>query len=616
MNLKIKPHIIEILIGAVLGAGASLACASVLLVLTHTPLPSLWPVTIKSLPSAWQRLVGGLLDGAVLAGAILGGWYAAHQTEIQHVRGTRFYRDPDEAVPVLQAAETSRMSEAQRVGKIPSLVLGGIAFSRKRLTAGALFVGLPGSGKTVCLSAAIHQILHGGGGDRVLVHDPKGDYTAQLFDPATCVLLGPWDARAALWSPDDIDSPALASEFADAITGASEMQGNNKYFYDGASAIVGGLIKSYLLEGAQWRWIDLARALQGDARSMAQQAERGDARVRQILPFAFARPHPKTGALPGPSQGERGVISTVGTCSRMLLQLAAVDHGRPDAPQFSMRKWLTGEAHQEVRTVILNNNAAFSSAAEAIFGAILRVLVATTNSALMREKSADDAGLWLIIDEAPQLGLAALEHLQRAAEVARSRGVRTVLAAQDESQFAARMGFEKAAPLLAMQSLRVYAQMSAAGAESVCKRVGDRDVKRLETTGSGGALQGKTSRAERLPVLVSSDLTELRAGPDGVELLVAIDDLIGKVLQPYAPRPEHTVAPFVECEYWRRAEPPLGTAAPALDPDNDPPGGGGRSQSLDEPLFDADIDLPGLPEPAAEDDDLAPDLGVESEWRE
>lgn len=610
MNLKIKPHFIEILIGAVLGAGAGLALASMPLVLSHTPLPSLWPAAIKALPSAWQRLVGALMDAAMLGGAILGGWYAAHQSEIQHVRGVRFYRDPDEAVPVLQATETARMSDKQRAGKVPCMVLGGVAFSRKRFTAGALFVGLPGSGKTVCLSAAIHQILHGGGGDRVLVHDPKGDYTAQLFDPATVVLLGPWDARAALWSPEDIDSPALASEFADAVTGAGAAQGANRYFYDGASAIVGGLIKSHLLEGQPWRWLDLARALQGNARAMAQQAERGDARVRQILPFAFARPHPKTGALPGPSQGERGVISTVGTCSRMLLQLAAVDHGRPDAPQFSMRRWLTGEAHTEIRTVILNNNAAFAAAAEAIFGAILRVLVATTNSALMKERGADEAGLWLIIDEAPQLGEAALEHLQRAAEVARSRGVRTVLAAQDESQFAARMGLEKAAPLLAMQSLRVYAQMSAAGAESVCKRTGDRDVKRLETTGSGGALQGKTSRAERLPVLVPSDLTELRAGAEGVELLVAIDDVIGRVIQPYAPLPEHSVAPFIECEFWRRAEPPREGPAPVHEPDNDlPPGGGGQSQALDAPSFD-DIDLPNLPEPGDQGGD------VESEWRE
>lgn len=613
MNMKIKPHIIEILIGIVLGAAAALACASMLLVLSHTPLPSLWPMTIKTLPSIWQRLVGGLLDGAMLAGAILGGWYAAHQTEIQHVRGIRYYRDPDEAVPVLQAAENARMSEAQRAGKIPSMVLGCVAFSRKRWTAGAMFVGLPGSGKTVSLSAAIAQAL--AGGDRVLVHDPKGDYTAGLYDPASCVLLGPWDQRSAIWSPEDIDSPALAAEFADAVTGASTAQGNNRYFHDGASAIIGGLIKSFLLDCKPWRWIDLARALQGDARTLARQAERGDVRVRAIIPFAFAPPGPR-GGLPRPGQSELAVLSTVGACSRMLLQLAAVDHGRPDATQFSVRRWLTGEAHTEIRTVILNNNAAFAVAAEAVFGSILRVLVATTNSALMREKSADEAGIWLIIDEAAQLGPSALEHLQRAAEVARSRGVRTVLAAQDESQFAARLGLEKAAPLLAMQSLRVYAQMSAAGAESVCKRVGDRDVKRLETTGSGGALQGKTSRAERLPVLVSSDLTELRAGPDGVELLVAIDDVIGRVIQSYVPRAETIVAPFIECEHWRRAEPPRDPAAPALDPDNDPPGGGGRSQSLDEPLFDADIDLPGLPEPAAEDDDLAPDLGVESEWRE
>lgn len=570
MNPQIKPHILEICIGAVLGAGAGLALASMLLVLSHAPLPSLWPLAIKALPSAWQRLVGALADASLFGGAIFGGWFASQQTEIQHVRGTRFYRDPDEAVPVLQAVETARMSAAQRAGRVPNMMLGGVAFSRSRWTAGALFIGLPGSGKTVSLSAIITQAL--AGGDRVLVHDPKGDYTAARFDPATCVLLGPWDARAAIWSPEDIDSAALAHEFADAITGVNAAVGANKYFYEGASAVVGGLIKAYLRDGAAWRWSDLSKALSGDAGALARQAERGEPRIQQILPFAFGRPNQKTGALPEPSQGERGVISTVGTCSRMLLQLAAVDHGRPDALRFSMRRWLTGEAHAEIRTVILNNNAQFGSAAEAIFGGILRVLVATTNSALMREKSADEAGIWLMIDEAPQLGASALEYLQRAVEVARSRGVRTVLAAQDESQFAARLGLEKAAPLLAMQSLRVYAQMSAAGADSVCRRTGERDVKRIETTASGGALQGKTSRADRLAVLVPSDLTELRAGPSGVELLVAIDDLIGRVVQPYAARAEHPVAPFIECEFWRRAELPRETAAPADPvPDRTPP---------------------------------------------
>ncbi|MGC9186056.1 MAG: type IV secretion system DNA-binding domain-containing protein [Thiomonas sp.] len=44
-------------------------------------------------------------------------------------------------------------------------------------------------------------------GDHVLLHDPKDDYTASL-SPRDIVLLGPWDARAAMWDVSaDMDSP-------------------------------------------------------------------------------------------------------------------------------------------------------------------------------------------------------------------------------------------------------------------------------------------------------------------------------------------------------------------------------------------------------------------------
>ncbi|EQD30884.1 type IV secretory pathway VirD4 component, partial [mine drainage metagenome] len=222
--------------------------------------------------------------------------------------------------------------------------------------------------------------------------------------------------------------------------------GQNRYFHSGAATLLGGLIKSYMRDGAAWTWHQVARDLGADPIALVQRAAIGDPLVRQALPSVFAPRKP--GQSPALGQGERAIFSTLANSARMLVQLGAVDAARLGADRFSLRRWMLGTAHENVRLVILNSNAMYAGAQEALWGAMLAV-VAATISAAMPEKSADDDGaLWLIADEAPQLGPAGLERLLVIQEVGRSRAVRVIIAAQEESQFAARCGMEKAAPML------------------------------------------------------------------------------------------------------------------------------------------------------------------------
>ena len=196
MTPTVKPHTLEICIGAVLGAGAGLALASMPLVLLHTPLPSLWPHAIEALPT-WQRLVGALMDGTMLGGAFLGGWYASHQEAEQHVRGVLYLPRPDEALAALQQQERDRMSAAQRAGKIRGLAIGGLELARQTEVGHGLLVAQPNSGKTVVLADALDHAL--ARGDKVLLHDPKSELIETHYRPdGSVVILGPWDARAAL----------------------------------------------------------------------------------------------------------------------------------------------------------------------------------------------------------------------------------------------------------------------------------------------------------------------------------------------------------------------------------------------------------------------------------
>ncbi len=609
MTPTVKPHTLEICIGAVLGAGAGLALASMPLVLLHTPLPSLWPHAIGTLPT-WQRLVGALMDGAMLGGAILGGWFAAHQEAEQHVRGVLYLPRPDEALAALQQQERDRMSAAQRAGKIHGLTIGGLELARQTEVGHGLIVAQPNSGKTVVLADALDHAL--ARGDKVLLHDPKSELIETHYRPdGSVVILGPWDARAALWSPSDIDTPALADEFASSVCGAAEAKGPNAYFHVSAAAILAGLIKSYMLDGAQWSWADLTHWIEAEPIAMIRRAATGDGRVRQVIPGAFP-PARKDGkpAAPRLSGGENSVISTLASSATLLQQLAAVDRERKDAPRFSFRRWLLNEDHQQVRLVILNSSAEYATASAALWGAMLATVSATISSR-MPNLAPDSAGaLWLLLDEFPQLGAGAIGKVQMIAEVGRSRGCRVWAAMQSESQLAARMGIEAAAPVLAMAGLRVYLKCSDADAETISRRYGDREIQRIETTASHGAVQGKRSTHEKLPVILPAALTALIPDSTGVWLIIGRGALLGLLHHDFGARRPKIAEPYLEAQDWRNGTLPRPRPE---QPVPDPSAPMDRTPEIDDP----DIDLPNLPDrPEIEGEDLEPDAGVESEWRE
>jgi len=567
----LKVRVEEVIIGALLGLGAALAVLSPLILFTHLPMPSIlsvvWPFALlQADPNRWTLLPHAIVSVGGWGGLILGGWFAARQTEEQHLRGMRYVAEPAAAADALQAIETGRMSTQQKAHKVRGVTIGGVEWSRSRETEHALVIGLPGSGKTAgVLRPLLEQALDRG--DRVILHDPKGDFTASHYDPATTVLLGPWDRRCHLWDgASDMDSPALVDEFAAAVCGVATA-GENQHFHRGAATILGGLVKSAQVEGKRWTWAQLADALRREPVPMIKRAAMGDALVQGGFPSLFT---PGKGEL---TNGERGVLSTLSNCSRMLMQLGAVEHARPDAPRFSLRGWLAGTTHSETRLVILNSSSLYAQACEALWGSMLAAASATIVSA-MPERSADEEGLWLILDEARQLGGVALERIQTIEEVGRSRGVRVVLGLQDAQQLEAAVGREKAGPMVSMQSTRFCLRSAPTAAEQMTHTVGEREIKRITNTATTGAVQGKTSSYDRVPVLTTSDLTSLRVtrrsdGTADIDVLVMIEGCIGKlVANSGTPMPQRATA-FEPCEAWCAGLPPAETQ-PESCPDTTP----------------------------------------------
>ena len=77
--------------------------------------------------------------------------------------------------------------------------IAGIPYPERTETQHTIVSGTTGSGKTVLISDLVAQIR--ARGERCVIYDKMGSYTAAFFDPARDVLMNPLDARAPRWSP-------------------------------------------------------------------------------------------------------------------------------------------------------------------------------------------------------------------------------------------------------------------------------------------------------------------------------------------------------------------------------------------------------------------------------
>lgn len=467
--------------------------------------------------------VGGAGLAAALAFRIFG-W----QRSVWVFSGGEYLADAEEASDALSAREAALASAAQRAAQRANqsaprgVRIGPIELSRTRETGHIALYGLPGSGKTTVLRAVIAQAIKRG--DRILAHDPKGEFAdalAPVGNPDAAVLLGPWDARARPWDiAADITTPALADGFGTGLFPPGQA-GPNQYFVDAARAVFAALVKSLQARRAAWGWADLARLLEAGPAQIAEAAWAGDPLTRTLLPDPTAR-------------AAQSILSEVARAAGWVPGYARAF--APGAKPFALRRWLLGD--DPTRVVLLNADRRYAERGEQLFGAMLAAVAASIASPAMAERDADAPGaLWIIADEFPQLGLAAQTGLLTIEEMGRSRGVRVIKAMQDPSQLLALAGRDKGEVMRSMQQTRIFAKLSATAAAHFARDFGDNEIRRVEfphIVGGGN----KRIVADRGPIIRPDDLTGLRVLPGvGVELVLAIDDLLGKVIQPFTAFP-------------------------------------------------------------------------------
>lgn len=474
---------------------------------------------------------------AVLSLAVLaayGGFVTASRpppSEV-HLRGSQLLRGR-RGIAQLQAVERKLFSAAQRKRQAPGIKIAGVEFSRTREVGHFSIVGLPGSGKTVLINSMLLQILDRG--DRALIHDPKGDFTSWLpaDERRRFVILGPWDDRAAYWDiAEDVRTPALADTFARSMYPGTE-------FWDRAARDVFAAVVKYVQrthaphvkDAQKWSFDTLADIFGSGAESVIETARRGDPLIDMLLKDAPPGTENKVAD---------SILSSIAPSVGWIAAIAASrqirdSSGKIAIPTFSITRWLRG-SYPKIYGVVLKNDARYSARAEQIFGVMMGAAAAYLNSSAMPEIDADEPGIWVILDEYPQLGIALAAEVQKVEELGRSRGIRVAKAMQDESQLYETHGRDKGRAQKSVQQTRIYAKTALETAHEVARTFGTRTVQRATLQADGRISSSQTDVAVVLP----EDLTGLevvKSGPQaGVELVINVDNTIVQLVQPFAPR--------------------------------------------------------------------------------
>ena len=330
---------------------------------------------------ARERIKAELLAGAWLGFRAGGGmialflavfWYRGMQLgRRKRIRGA-------ELVTAAELHRRVRPPHLRLMDRMPGSArpwrIAGIPYPERTETQHTIVSGTTGSGKTVLISDLVAQIR--ARGERCVLYDKMGSYTATFFDPARDVLMNPLDARAPGWSPFlearnprdfDMMAAALIPQQKDTVdpfwvTAARQL------FSNGA-----GVLRQ---KGETRNSVLVDHLLKTDLTALAQAME-GTVAQSIVDPE-----NPKT---------------ALSVRAMLTANLAAFeflpDEGRP----FSIREWISRE--KEDGFLFLTSRGDQHASLRGLISTWLEIAV----NAMLSLAQEPDRRIWVILDELPTL---------------------------------------------------------------------------------------------------------------------------------------------------------------------------------------------------------------------
>lgn len=343
------------------------------------------------------------VGAAIMFGAL--GWKVSTRSSVRHLHGLRIYTDPKQAAKSfrpLHGGPGVRIHPQARIGE-------------RAEVAHFLILGGPGSGKTTALWTMLQDVIERG--DRVLLLDFKGDFTRDLPKPIT--LLSPADARGTRWAlGQDIRTRLDASALAETLI---PLGSGEPIWSQGARGLLIGLL-SHLqtTRGASWGFQELAELA---ARVLVDY---------KLLVSIIIKEHPPAKAylMGADSKTTASFLGQLSGALTHVVELGVSDFSIPKTvPGWSVRWWLRG-GYKGPKVVVLGWQPSSKELSQAFAASLIEQVVRQLSD--LPDCSPGDRRVWLILDEAAQLGK--IPSITDALVTLRSKGARVVLGLQSVAQ--------------------------------------------------------------------------------------------------------------------------------------------------------------------------------------
>ena len=323
------------------------------------------------LASAWLGLKTG---GGLIALFLAVFWYRGVQIGRQkRIRGAELVTGA-ELHRRLRPFHLRLLDRAPGAARTRPWRIAGIPYPERTETQHTIVSGTTGSGKTVLISDLVAQIR--ARGERCVIYDKMGSYTATFLDPARDVLMNPLDARAPRWSP-----------FLEAR--------NPRDFDMMAAALI-----PQQKDTVDPFWVTAARQLFANGAGVLR--EKGETRNRVLVDHLL-----KTD-LTALAQAMEGTVAqsivdpenpktALSVRAMLTANLAAFeflpDEGRP----FSIREWISRE--QQDGFLFLTSRGDQHASLRGLISTWLEIAV----NAMLSLAQSDGRRIWVILDELPTL---------------------------------------------------------------------------------------------------------------------------------------------------------------------------------------------------------------------
>jgi hypothetical protein len=359
-------------------------------------------VEIGSWPFIWRLNLASFIG--LFIGGYIGYLVGKPESAIRHVSGRQLFRGSKAVRLIEKESEYVCKSQGKGLAMHPTF---NWRLSRNRETNHFMLIGSSGSGKTTVIIPLIRAAI--ARNDRMVIYDIKGNFTRWLPEH---ILIAPCDERSLAW---DIARDCRNSLDAKEIAARFIAEGSDPMWHQAARMVLTSLIIKLQIEnGVNWGWLDLYNLVCLDEKGLLSIME-------MYLPEAV-------NLLKSPGKTTQSILINFSANMTDLSDLAKAWGGFPPEKRFSFLEWLKDEKAVN-RIVVLQGNGRYESLTKSYIQGLIAMATGLINSPDFPDAK---RRIWLFFDEYPTLGK--MQQASTLITIARSRGVRIVLTAQDIHQ--------------------------------------------------------------------------------------------------------------------------------------------------------------------------------------